>query len=161
MIVFTKLDVFISSDLAPCTGQSLRHVYAIASQKWGTFGFLGSMHTFYQSYRIFWKNFTVNKRLPNLHQIWHRWCSDQASQKLSDGFLILIFENICPSQPIEIRSEVAKQEVSSYFSNALMYQYHRHLLLTVDSVRLPGDVEKFGVIWPLGGAAISRTTLAS
>ncbi len=43
----------------------------------------------------------------NLHQKWHRWSSDQASQKLSEGFFI--FESICPSKPIEICDESVKQ----------------------------------------------------
>ena len=53
---------------------------------------------------------TKTQILSNLPQNWQRWSSDQASQKLSYGFMI--FETSCPLQPIKIGSEAVKQVVS-------------------------------------------------
>ena len=67
---------------------------------------------------------------------------------------IFDFRN-CSVQPIEIGGgEATKQDVRAYLSNALMCWYQSWYM---DSGLLPEDVEKrCGVIWPRGGAAISK-----
>ena len=91
--------IFIFSKFPPPTGQSWSRVYARMNRR-----------------PIFPKNFRHIGILtfilwPQISSNLHPNSSDQASQKLRDGFLI--FKSIHPSQAIEIGGKASKQELRS------------------------------------------------
>lgn len=81
-------------------------------------------HTGFSTILDFIKNtsFQRSQVLSSLLEVWQRQSSDQALQKLFVGFLIC--QNVHPFIANQNRGEATRQEVRSYFSNAVMYLPH-------------------------------------